>query len=175
MDEIISKFEKLSTEVSVDDLIMQISKIDIKDPKLEWDQLQKNYLRLKHFKQIYSNIDIKYYESIFKKPFLKFMEKIDEINQYYIKNINLDSESYTNNSGHNIYDLSSIKDIINIIGSSLDKSMNSNDPTKKLDYVLIAYSNIILLIDDFNGENCVKLNNSADTEFYQNKLKKRRF
>jgi hypothetical protein len=174
MDEIISKFENLSTKVSVDDLIMQISRIDIKDPQLEWDQLQKNYSRLKHFKQIYSNIDLKHYNSIFKKPFLKFMEKIDEINQYYIKNINLDSESYTNNSGHNMYDVSSIKDIINIIGSSFDKSMNSNDPTKKLDYVLIAYSNIILLIDDFNGENCVKFN-STDIQFYQNKLKKRRF
>jgi hypothetical protein len=173
MDDIISKFEKLSTKVSIDDLIMQISKIDIKDPLLEWDQLQQNYARLKHFKQIYSNVDIKHYESIFKKPFLKFMEKIDELNQYYIKNINLDSESYTDNSGHNIYDLSSIKDIINIIGNSLDKSMNSNDPIKKLDYVLIAYSNIILLIDDFKGKN--DLLNSTDIQFYQNKLKKRRF
>jgi hypothetical protein len=81
------------------------------------------------------------------------MEKIDEINQYYIKNINLDPDSYTN---YNIYDLSSIKDIIKIIGESLDKSMNSNDPTKKLDYVLIAYSNINLLIEDFSGNRCVK-------------------
>lgn len=173
MDDIINKFENLSTQDGIDDLIIQISSIDIKDPQLEWDQLQKNYSRLNHFKKIYSNIDLKHYNSIFKKPFLKFMEKIDELNQYYIKNINLDPDSYIYDSGHNIYDLSSIKDIINIIGNSLDNSINSNDPIKKLDYVLIAYSNIILLIDDFNGGNFVV--NSSDTEFYQNKLKKRRF
>ena len=153
MDEIINNFKKLKTDDQIDDLIMQINKIDINDPQLKWSKLQQNYSRLKHFKKIYSNVDLKYYECIFKQPFLKFMEKIDEINQYYIKNINLDPDSYTN---YNIYDLSSIKDIIKIIGESLDKSMNSNDPTKKLDYVLIAYSNINLLIEDFSGNRCVK-------------------
>jgi len=38
----------------------------------------------------------------------------------------------------------------------MKKSIKSKNPSTKLDYVLIAYSNIMLLIDDLNGEQCVK-------------------
>jgi hypothetical protein len=176
MDEIISKFENLSTDKSeMDDLILKISNINIKDSLFEWNRLQQNFERLKHFKKIYSNVDLRYYESIFKITFLKFMEKIDELNQYYLKNIELEPEAYNDTEGFNIYDLSSIRDIISIIYKSLDNSMNSNDPNKKLDYVLIAYSNIILLVDDLKGDSCVKISDTSDSaNFYQSKIKRRR-
>jgi hypothetical protein len=154
MDDIINRFEKLSTNKDeIDDLIIKISNIDIYQD-LEWNKLQKNYSRLKHFKKIVKDC------TDFQKPFLAFMEKIDQINKYYIKNINLDPESYIDNDGYNLYDISSIKDIIKIINECLETSINSDNPATKLDYVLIAYSNIILLIDDFSGEKCIKYNHS---------------
>lgn len=158
MDDIISKFEKLTTESKnddIDDLISKINSLDV-NTTFEWDRLHDNYTKLKYFKNIYSNVDIKYYENIFKNPFLLFMKKIDELNKYYIEHINLDPEFYTTTADYNVYDLSSIRDIITIINNSLSKSVKSNNPSTKLDYVLIAYSNIILLIDDLKGTNCVK-------------------
>ena len=159
LDNVIANFEKLATndksDINIDDLILKINKIDI-NIDLEWNKLQDNHNKLKYFKSNYANIDVKYYESIFKKPFTIFMEKIDQVNKYYIKNINLDPEFYTSCSGYNIYDLSSIRDIIEIISMSLNKSLKSDNPSNKLDYVLIAYSNIILLIDDLKGHQCVK-------------------
>jgi hypothetical protein len=158
MDDIISKFEKLSTDSKssdIDDLVLKINNLDI-NSYFEWNRLNENYNKLRYFKSIYSNVDIKYYESIFKIPFLAFMEKIDQVNKYYIDNINLDPTYYTKLDGYNIYDLSSIRDIIEIIFSSMKKSIKSKNPSTKLDYVLIAYSNIMLLIDDLNGEQCVK-------------------
>jgi hypothetical protein len=156
MDDIISKFEKLSTgsnESDIDDLISKINELDINN-YFEWNRLCDNYTKLKYFKSIYSNVDIKYYESIFKRPFLIFMEKIDQINKYYIENINLNPNHYTNDC--NMYDISSIRDIIEIISNSLKKSIKLENPSTKLDYVLIAYSNIKLLIEDLKGEQCVK-------------------
>ena len=149
MDEIINQFEKLSiNKNNIDDLLIKISNLDIYQD-LEWNKLQKNYSRLKNFKKIVKDC------TDFQKPLLALMEKIDQINKYYIKNVNLDPESYNDNDGYNLYDISSIKDIIKIINDSLKISINSNNPVTKLDYVLIAYSNIILLIDDFNGEKCI--------------------
>jgi hypothetical protein len=156
MDDIISKFENLSTESKksdIDDLISKINDLDINN-YFEWNRLCDNYNKLKYFKSIYSNVDIKYYESIFKKPFLIFMNKIDEVNKYYIENIILDPNYYTD--GYNMYDISSIRDIIEIISNSLKKSIKLENPSTKLDYVLIAYSNIKLLIEDLEGEKCVK-------------------
>jgi len=175
MEEIINKFEKLATNNDgIDDLITKISNITIEDPDLEWSKLQKNYSILKHFKNISRNVDKKHYDAIFKKPFTAFMEKIDQLNQYYLKNVNLDPESYTETGDYNLHDISSLRDIIKIIGASLDKSMNSNNPINKLDYVLIAYSNIILLIQDFHGDKHIKLNDSADFSFYETNQKRRK-
>jgi hypothetical protein len=167
MDDIISKFENLSTnsnseiddDLDIGDLILKINNLDI-DNYFEWNRLTENYNKLKHFKNI---IDTKLNKKLntklntkLKVPFVTFMEKIDTINKYYIDNINLDPDHYTTTDGYNMYDLSSIRDIIEIIFSSLKKSIKSNNPNTKLDYVLIAYSNIMLLLDDLKGEQCVK-------------------
>ena len=82
-------------------------------------RLNDNYLKLKHFKSIKNKDPI---------PFLFFMNKIDSINKYYIDNINLN---------YNEYDMASVRDIVKIISDTLNKSVKSDNPDEKLDYILI--------------------------------------
>ena len=143
MDEIISGFEKLNVSVNDNDLCDLIGKWNLKDHELE-----SNYSKLKYFKSIYNKIDDKNYDLIFKRPFILFMEKLDQLNYIYLEVLDFNSDFYIKNN--NIYDVSSVKDIVNISSSFLNKAIESENPSKKLDYNLIAYSNIIMLFNDFD-------------------------
>ena len=166
MDEIIAKFEKLSTlskdkgslskdkdalskdkgSLSKDKessdtmslLMEKIKAINIINPEQEWMRLTGNYFKLRHLRGIKNKDPV---------LFLLFMEKLDTLNKYYLDNINLN---------YNAYDMASIRDIIKIISETLNKSVMSNNPDEKLDYILIAYSNINLLIDDLDSAKVIK-------------------
>jgi hypothetical protein len=82
------------------------------------------------------------------------MEKIDSINQYYMKNIDFSSvEESRKDQKINISDLNSIIDISRNIEILLEDSLNSNDPFLKLDLVIKAYSNMIYILNYYNPEN----------------------
>ena len=127
MDEIIKQFEKLSqntsTKPDIDLLISQINNIEIDN---EWKKMKTNYNQLRHFEKLIKNMNQEYFEKNILKAFVLFLEKIDSINQYYLSEINFDTDL--------------------IVLEYLEKSLNTNDPFKKLEYSLHAYSDIFDII-----------------------------
>ena len=117
------------------------------DPELEWKKLNDNLTKLNYFKNVFSKIN-KFNRIYFEKAFSKFMDKIDEVNQYYLRVISFNLEDYTNTVGFTIYDADTLKDMVLLISSSIDKSLNCNNLYTKLDHVLAAYSNLVLLAED---------------------------
>jgi len=141
LSNVIELFKKLpidDSENNVDLLVSEINKIQIDqiDSDYEFRKLVKNFYKLKEFKEIKNN------STSFQTSFKLFMEKIDSMNQYYMKNIDFNVNVNTFN------DNLSIKDTVKIIEELLDKSLNVNDCNIKLDLVLEAYSNLILFIEN---------------------------
>ena len=154
LDNIIGLFDKIlsidekTDETDSDKLILTVnSEIITIEPELEWKQLNDNLKKLNYFKTVLSKIN-KFNKIFFDKAFSKFMEKIDEVNQYYMKVICFDINNYTNSSGFTIYDTDSVKEMVLVISNSLDKSINCNNLEEKMEYVLEAYSNLVLLASD---------------------------
>ena len=138
-------------DLDLDLLICEIDKIDIRTERTinseeEFDKFIKNYDKLKEFKDIENN------SPAFKKSFDLFMEKLDSINQYYLKNISFDLNTYSDQNEYNMYDISTVQEIVKRSEELLLKSLNVNDSKLKLNLILEAYSNFILIIEDYNYE-----------------------
>jgi hypothetical protein len=151
MESIIGLFDKiLNIQTNEDndvteELINSItSQLITYDPDEEWKKLNDNLNKLNYFKKVLSKIN-KFNKAFFDKAFSKFMDKIDEVNQYYLQMICFDINSYNNSNGFTIYDIDTIKEMVSSISESLNKSLNCDDLIVKLDYVLSAYSNLVLL------------------------------
>ena len=154
MDSIIGLFDKiLNIEESSDkeyseQLVVKSGNEIVKyDAELEWNKLNDNLNKLNYFKTVLSKIN-KFNKVFFDKAFSKFMEKIDEVNQYYMKVICFDVNSYNDSNGFTIYDIDTVREMVLLISESLNKSLVSNDLIVKLDHVLKAYSNLVLLASD---------------------------
>jgi hypothetical protein len=59
-----------------------------------------------------------------------------------------DVNSYNDSNGFTIYDIDTVREMVLLISESLNKSLVSNDLIVKLDHVLKAYSNLVLLASD---------------------------
>jgi hypothetical protein len=154
MDSIIGLFDKIlnieeySDKEDSEELVVKIGTEIVKyDPELEWNKLNDNLNKLNYFKTVLSKIN-KFNKVFFDKAFSKFMEKIDEVNQYYMKVICFDVNSYNDSNGFTIYDIDTVREMVILISESLNKSLVSNDLIVKLDHVLKAYSNLVLLASD---------------------------
>uniref|UniRef100_A0A6C0I809 Uncharacterized protein n=1 Tax=viral metagenome TaxID=1070528 RepID=A0A6C0I809_9ZZZZ len=132
MDDLICSFEKLNSPDEIDELITKINNISIVDHDFEWKQLKTNYNQLKYFKQVSLQLEMK----ILIKPFLAFMEKIDELNRYYLSVVNFDPAIYEYELQESIIDIS----------NKLNESVNTFDPFKKLDIVLYTYKVILQFV-----------------------------
>ena len=170
MDSIIDLFNNITIDdninKNVNDLITKISTTNIIDPEQEWMNVQKNYTNLIKLKEIVLSKDLLY------KPFCLFMKKIVEINKYYIKNICLRPDDYTNNKGFNNIDLATLKDLLKMIFMNLEMSLQTNDYYKMLDYTLDAYTHIITIGEDLRSEKYIQ---SVDVDFldtFRNKKRK---
>ena len=144
LNNVIELFKKLpvdDSENNIDLLVSEINKIKISDSDYEFRNLVNNFYKLKEFKEIKNN------STSFQKSFKLFMEKIDSMNQYYMKNIDFNTNVNTN-VNTNFNDNLSIKDTVKTIEELLDKSLSVNDCNIKLDLVLEAYSNLILFIEN---------------------------
>ena len=154
----------------LESLIDQFEKKSLINPQQEWKNLQNNYSKLKYLKNInnISNID---HTLNFEKPFKKFMEVIVKQNKYYLENITLDPEYYTQEEHYfrNI-DLSSLKDIITGISICLDRTFQTNDPYVILDNTIEAYKYLITLAEDVRGD---KYKEYVEPEFIET-FKKRK-
>lgn len=181
IDSIINGFKKISTNefpdyqtlgscYNMECLLSEISRFSVNNGELECKKLSDNYTKLKMLKYLVQSCDILFI------PFIKFMEKIDEINQYYLKNINLDPEYYSSeteisisvdrDSEHNVnvsvYDIQNLQNTVEIIKTDLEDSLNANDPIQKLELVLDAYSMMMLIVENINGK---KYNSDIDSDF----------
>jgi hypothetical protein len=170
MDEIISKFESFSTQEpkknDIDLLIEQIQAISIFDPEKELKELKSNFNKLVYFKQVIKNLD----STAFKPALESFMDKLDSVNQYYLENVSFDISDYRNDS-YSMYDLDSIADLLALIKDSLEESLQINDPCKKLEHVLSAYSYILEFIQDYTN---IKLETTDIEHLHTNKKLKRK-
>jgi hypothetical protein len=166
MDDIISGFKKLSTQSDVDDLIEKIENTKLFDPNEEWKNIQSNYSKLKYLQTVIINTDKNIFDRFFLEPFRKFLEKIDSINRYYFDNVSFNVDDYNDNCGFTKYDIGSIRLKIQVISSHLKISLDMDTPDiHKLNYILIAYQNIIELIEDYRGECFIDL---LDYDFINN-------
>jgi hypothetical protein len=144
--DIVNLFEKvnINSENELDSLISKINEIKVHDSDFEWDRILENYENLIKFKNM---------DPVPPKPFEVFMDKIDSMNQYYMKHIDLNPETYTREEG---YDNLSIKDLVKEIKNSLEESLNIKDSSKKLNHVLIAYKHMIDITCEFTGKRLKK-------------------
>ena len=181
MDIIINKFKNLNTNDKnmLDDLFDEIDKMNCYDPDIECKKLIDNYYKLCTLKWLVLD------SNILMAPFIKFMEKIDSINQYYLSHINLDPEYYDSDSvidlkiseysdkniKVSIYDINSLKNSVIIIKSSLEDSLNCNDPIEKMEHVLTSYSTMITMVQIINNETY----DEGISEDFTREFKKRKF
>jgi len=171
IDSIIEGFRKISTSeqskelnYDVNELLDDISMFGITnvltDGELECKKLSENYSKLKVLRYLVQESDILFV------PFIKFMEKIDEINQYYLKNINLDPDYYSSEcdlsirldgeSEHStyipVYDVQNLQNNVMVIRTDLESSLNVDNPVEKLEYVLNAYSAMMTIVENVSGK-----------------------
>ena len=133
----ISKDEQIF-EDSLNDLIGKLDKSSLSDPDKEWRDLTINYSKLKYLKELIHSFDI--LPEFFMKPFTIFMESIDKLSQYYLKEIDW---YHSDNSVH--------EDCIDI-QSYLEESLNMNNPKEKLNIILKAYSILVIIAEDSRRE-----------------------
>jgi hypothetical protein len=132
MDEIVNE-ERLESQ---DRVIIEINN-KFKVNK-EITEIKNNYSKLKYFRNLSLQLDFYFFEKYFMYPFLELMKKLDEVNKYYIDNIIISSELYIKN------------DIINLIYNNINNSLQTEDPSIKLDAIIIAYKNILILFEEEN-------------------------
>jgi len=148
MDSLIQSLKKFEIgESGIDDIINKLNKLSTEND--EWEILVKNYSKLKYLKNMESQL-------IHSKELIKslstFMEKIDSVNQSYLKEINwlIDSD---------------ILEESKKIQLMLTESLNFNCPFKKLKYIIDAYDILIPIIEDFGRGKPNE--NIDDTQFLQ--------
>ena len=151
MDFILNKLKDISITTrknDIDDLIDKIDNITVYDPDLEWKKLNDNYNKLKYF----NNTVIGNNDPVFIKVFSLFMDKIEEMNKNYISNIILDPDHYNSDEYYNFYTIDEVKQIIQLISDCLYNSFEMDDPYKKMENTLTAYSHMISLVEDMRSE-----------------------
>ena len=135
------------TFTSIDLLISKIDDIEINDTHFEHSQIIENYDALIEFRNIFHLRGTN-------DAVVSFMDKIDSINQYYLKNVCFDHREYNKDTvditEYNTFDITSLQDTVRLISNCLILSLNTNDISKKLDYVITSYKNILIIVDDYN-------------------------
>jgi hypothetical protein len=139
----------------IDDVIYKLNNLSTRDTDYEWETIIDNYSKLKYLK----NMELQLIDnSLLLTSLRSFMEKIDSVNQYYLREINWLADSTF---------LEESKKVELILSTSL----NFNCPFKKLKYVIDAYDILIPIIEEFRREKHVEM--IEDQDFLQ-KFKKRK-
>jgi hypothetical protein len=164
MEDLIHLLENCKVDsVKFDDGIeLLISNLQLKDysdeSDKEWETISENYSKLKHIHRLINYFKVNNVEK-FKKYLNVFLEEIDKTNQYYLRELNWECESFF---------LDKLLDIKNI----LEISLNINDPFEKLDIIIKAYFMLLPIIEYYRKEKFVE--NINDTQFL-NDFKKRKY
>jgi len=184
IDSVIANFKHLTTSQhgGFDDLMTAINELKFTDGEQECRKLAHNYSRLTCLKLLVleSNILI--------EPLRRFLEKIDRVNQYYLRNINLDPDYYTTTESEsltvrldheadigtsmNVHEVHNLQNSVAIIGESLTRSLNCNDPVEKLELVLTAYGTMLGVVERVGVR--VGLDQSPDLDRFERRFKRRK-
>ena len=133
---IIQKFgitqDEMYLDNSLDHLIENFDKLSNNDADDEWERLKSNYSKLKYLNEL-----INFYHipdlTKFKITLGKFMESIDTVTQYYLRNITTWDEE-------------------EMILKYLEESLNSYDPILKMGKIIKAYSLLVPEIEIIRNE-----------------------
>jgi hypothetical protein len=155
MEQIINGFKNLvfikneNLEMELSELIFNIEKMSTHDPEFEWKRLTQNYSKLKTLSKLI-NCEYNGKCHFFYKPLLLFMKKMDSVNEYYLKNIDLEN-THDLNEFKNLEDIDSLLSTYKIIKNGLIHSIDSTNPYDKLNSNIIIYKTIIELLETLNG------------------------
>ena len=132
----------------IDEIILQLDNLSTKDLNENWNFLVANYSKLKYLERMDSelNENINLINSL-----RRFMEQIDKVSQYYLKEINWDRYLKIKNN--------------------LIDSINHNNPLIKLRYVIQAYDMLVPIVEEIREQKYVE--QIEDKDFIQT-FKKRR-
>ena len=144
---------------SLDNVINKFQNLNETDPNEEWDILKTNFSKLRFINDTLENTEIINYPK-FLESLKQFMGQIDKTTQRYIKKIDW------NDQGPEIQ-----SDAV-IIFDNFEKSLNINDPIKKLKTVLNAYILFIPIVEKIRKERHRDF--IDDEEFLNNFYVKRR-
>jgi len=182
IDYILGQFQKLSTDeyrinvghrttnsnvghMDIDNLVNTINDLRFTTGEQECITLVCNYNKLKILRRLVLDNDI------LLEPLRHFLEKIDVVNQYYLRNINLDPQYYAPTPDSptdtltlrldresdltmelHSYDIQSLQNSVTVIGQSLTESLQCNDPVIKLELVIAAYQAMVGVVDQMHGD-----------------------
>ena len=150
------KVDSIKFDVGIDALISNLQLNDSSDQ--EWETLSENYSKLKHIHRLINYFKINNTEK-FKKYLNVFLEEIDKTNQYYLRELDWESE---------LSFLNKMMEIKNM----LEVSLNMNDPYEKLEFIIKAYFMLLPIIEYYREDKFVE--NIRDIQFLNN-FKKRKY
>lgn len=121
--------------VSLDDLVDSFKCTTMEDAEAEWERLKENYSKLRYIKYLIELYEI--HDSVeFVKIIDQFMEYIDKMTQYYLKEIDFEFD-----------DPETI-----VVKNLLEESLNCPNSIKRLNIVLDGYDILIPIIEDYRNE-----------------------
>jgi hypothetical protein len=151
MEQIINGFKNLdfkkneNFEMELSELIFNIEKMSTHDPEFEWKRITQNYSKLKTLSKLTNGKCHFFY-----KPLSLFMKKMDSVNEYYLKNIDLENIHDLNNF-KNLEDIDSLLSTYKFIKNGLIQSIEDINPYDKLNTNITIYKTIIELLETLNG------------------------
>ena len=144
------KVDSIKFDIGIDALISNLQLNDSSDQ--EWETLSENYSKLKHIHRLINYFKINNTEK-FKKYLNVFLEEIDKTNQYYLRELDWESE---------LSFLNKMMEIKNM----LEVSLNMNDPYEKLEFIIQAYFMLLPIIEYYRKDKFVE--NITDIQFLNN-------
>ena len=150
------KVDSVKFDDGIDTLISNLQLNDSSDQ--EWETLSENYSKLKHIHRLINYFKVNNTEK-FKKYLNVFLEEIDKTNQYYLRELDWESE---------LSFLNKMMEIKNM----LEVSLNMNDPYEKLEFIIKAYFMLLPIIEYYREDKFVE--NIRDIQFLNN-FKKRKY
>ena len=157
MDDLIQTLDKFKLGVSgIDDVINKLNELSTdNDYNYEWETLISNYSKMKYLKRMESDLSS---SKDLLNSLNRFMEQIDKVTQYYLKEINRFSDPDFIEEGKSIQD-------------NLLNSLNYNNAFQKMNCVIDAYNILVPIAEDFRREKYVE--EIDDSDFIQT-FKKRK-
>ena len=159
MDDLIKGLKKFklnqeSCDCVLDESICKLCTLKVTVEVVEWEKLKSNYSKLRYLNYILEskNINLESHEK-FLRALGIFMDYLDSITLIYFREINWETEK-------------EFVDQAIIIKEKLEKSLNSNDPLKKMKYVLTAYNLLVQIVEKIQNEKFVEF--IDDQSFLEN-------